>query len=97
IEALVRLASGGDELACKALLQLLLPGLVRLAHELGPSLGGTWAAGREVLSLSVVYLRRLGTSQIRCDPAWYVLRSVKRDLVVDHRRLRTRPDRLTPV
>jgi hypothetical protein len=96
IEALVRLASGSDELAFKALLQLLLPGLICVAQKLGPSLGGTWAAGCEVLSLAAVYIRRLDTSAIRCSPAWYVVHSVEHDLKQEHRRDRVRRDRVPP-
>lgn len=96
VEALVRLASRGDHLALKALLQLLRPGLVGLARELAFAYGGTSAAGREVLAQAAIYLRRLGSTDIRCSPAWYVIQSVKRDLVDDHRRNCARAGRLTP-
>ncbi|MGH9191312.1 MAG: hypothetical protein ACRDZ0_02415, partial [Acidimicrobiales bacterium] len=79
--ALARLAAGGDDLAARALLQLLVPGLVRLAARWRWQLGGIAAAGWEVLGHASVYIARLRHVDIGCSPAGYVLRSVERDLV----------------
>jgi hypothetical protein len=83
--ALARLTGAGDDLAARALLQLLLPGLVRLAVRWRPTFGGISAAGCEVLSRAAAYIGHLRRADIRCSPAGYVLRSVNRDLVDEAR------------
>jgi DNA-directed RNA polymerase specialized sigma24 family protein len=78
--AVARLAAGGDPLARRALLQLLVPGLVRLAGRWRRQLGGMDDAGWEVLARASEYVARLGAGTVACSPAGYVLRSVERDL-----------------
>lgn len=87
-KALARLAAQGEDLAARALLQLLLPGLVSTAAQWSSAYGGTWAAGLEVLASAVGYIARLGHG-VSCHPAFYVLRSVKRDLATEARKART--------
>ena len=87
-EALARLAAQGDDLAARALLQLLLPGLVRTAAQWGSAYGGTWAAGLEVLASAARYIARLRHG-VSCHPAFYVLRSVRRDRATETRKART--------
>jgi DNA-directed RNA polymerase specialized sigma24 family protein len=83
--AVARLAAGGDPLARRALLQLLVPGLVRLAGRWRRQLGGMDDAGWEVLARATEYVARLGAGTVACSPAGYVLRSVERDLASDAR------------
>lgn len=79
--AVGRLHQAGDDLAARALLQLLLPGLIDLAsrhrHRFGGSVND---AGAEIISLAGIYLARL-RGPINCSPAGYVLWSIHRDLV----------------
>ncbi len=84
--AVGRLAAAGDALAARALLQLLVPGLAALAGRWRWRLGGTDAAGWEVVSRAAEYVARLARADIRCSPAGYVLRSVERDLANAARR-----------
>jgi hypothetical protein len=89
--AVGRLAAGGDALAARALLQLLVPGLAAVAGRWRWRLGGTEAAGWEVVARAAEYVARLARADIRCSPAGYVLRSVERDLA-DAARRRARAD-----
>jgi hypothetical protein len=97
-QALARLAAGRDDLAARALLQLLVPGLVRLAARWRWQLGGSYAAGWEVITRAGIHIARLPDTKITCSVAGWLLRSVERDLVDDRRRTRrhelelTRPD-----
>jgi hypothetical protein len=82
--ALARLHVAGDDLAGRALLQLLVPGLLRLTALWRTRLpGGVREAGWEVITRATLYIGRLRDHDIRCAPAGYVLRSVHRDLVLD--------------
>jgi len=89
--AVARLAARDDPLARRALLQLLVPGLVRLAARWRRQLGGMDEAGWEVLARASEYVARLGAGTVACSPAGYVLRSVERDLAHAARR-RARSD-----
>ncbi len=95
--ALARLSAAGDDLAARAMLQLLAPGLVRLAVRWCPTYGGMSAAGCEVLSRAAGYIGRLRYAEVRCSPAGYILRSVNRDLVDETRVAATIRDQLAPV
>jgi DNA-directed RNA polymerase specialized sigma24 family protein len=83
--AVARLVAGGDPLARRVLLQLLVPGLVRLAGRWRRQLGGMDEAGWEVLARASEYVARLADGTVACSPAGYVLRSVERDLACDAR------------
>jgi DNA-directed RNA polymerase specialized sigma24 family protein len=87
-QALAALAADGDDLAARALLQLLVPGLVRLAARWRWQLEGMAAAGWEVLARAGVYIARLRTTEITGSVAGWVLRSIERDLIDDARRAR---------
>lgn len=79
--AVGRLHQGGDDLAARALLQLLLPGLIRLASRYRHRFEGrVGEAGGEIISLAGLYIARL-RGPVTCSPAGYVLRSIERDLV----------------
>jgi hypothetical protein len=94
----VRLAAGRDDLAARALLQLLVPGLVRLAARWRWQLGGSYAASWEVITRAGTHIARLPDTQITCTIAGWLLGSIERDLSDDRRRARrhalelTRPD-----
>ena len=94
--ALARLTAAGDDLAARAMLQILVPGLVRLAARWCPTLGGMPAAGCEVLARAAGYIGHLRQAEIRCSPAGYILRSVNRDLVDETRLAATIRDQLAP-
>jgi hypothetical protein len=79
--ALARLSIVGDELATRALLQLLVPGLVRLAVRWRTVFGSLTDAGGEVVSRAAIYIERLKEIDTTCSPAGYVLCSVNRDLI----------------
>ena len=79
--ALARLSIAGDELATRALLQLLVPGLVRLAARWRTVFGSLTEAGGEVVSRAALYIERLKEIDTTCNPAGYVLYSVNRDLI----------------
>lgn len=83
--ALARLSVAGDELATRALLQLLVPGLLRLAAR-WRALGSLADPDGEVISRAAVYLSRLGEADIACNPAGWLLWSVHRDLLYEFRR-----------
>jgi DNA-directed RNA polymerase specialized sigma24 family protein len=87
-QALAALAAGGDDLAARALLQLLVPGLVRLAARWRWQLEGMTAAGWEVISRASIYVARLGSTEITGSVAGWVLRSIERDLIDDAQRAR---------
>lgn len=79
--AVARLHIAGDDLAGRVLLQLLVPGMVRLTARwrmLMP--GGVSEAGWEILTRAASYIALLRVREIRCVPAGYILRSVHRDL-----------------
>src|SRR5690606_9406853 len=79
-----RLSVAGDDLASRALLQLLVPGLVRLAGR-WTNHHGDRDTGWDVIARAVDYIGRLRERPIRCSPAGYILRSIERDLVRDAR------------
>jgi DNA-directed RNA polymerase specialized sigma24 family protein len=87
-QALAALAAGGDDLAARALLQLLVPGLVRLAARWRWQLEGMTAAGWEVIARAGIYIARLGATTVTGSVAGWLLRSIERDLVDDARRAR---------
>jgi hypothetical protein len=87
-QALAALAADGDDLAARALLQLLVPGLVRLAARWRWQLEGMAAAGWEVIARAGIYIARLRTTEVTGSVAGWLLRSVERDLVDDARRAR---------
>jgi hypothetical protein len=87
-QALAALAGAGDELAGRALLQLLLPGLVRLADRWRWQLEGMDTAVWEVVARAGLHIARLAHTTITGSVAGWLLRSVERDLVDDLRRSR---------
>jgi Helix-turn-helix domain of resolvase len=87
-QALATLAGTGDDLAARALLQLLVPGLVRLAVRWRWQLDGMDAAGWEVIARAGLHIGRLAHTRISGSVAGWLLRSVERDLVDDARRTR---------
>jgi DNA-directed RNA polymerase specialized sigma24 family protein len=84
--ALADLAAAGDGLAARALLQLLVPGLVRLAARWRWQLEGMDAAGWEVIARAGLHIARLANTEISGSVAGWLLRSVERDLVDDCQR-----------
>lgn len=93
--AVARLHVAGDDLAARTLLQLLVPGLIRLTALWGNRLpGGVREAGWEVIGRAGLYIGRYRDGDITCAPAGYILRSVHRDLTGDakteHHRSTTR-------
>jgi hypothetical protein len=80
-QALAVLAASGDDLAARALLQLLIPGLVRLAARWRWQLDGMNAAGWEVIARAGLHIARLADTEITSSIAGWLLRSVERDLV----------------
>jgi DNA-directed RNA polymerase specialized sigma24 family protein len=93
-KALAALAATGDNLAARALLQLLVPGLVRLAARWRWQLEGMDAAGWEVIARAGLHIARLADTEITGSVAGWLLRSVERDLVDDCRRARRATDGL---
>jgi DNA-directed RNA polymerase specialized sigma24 family protein len=93
-QALAALAAAGDDLAARALLQLLVPGLVRLAARWRWQLDGMDAAGWEVIARAGLHIARLPDTEINGSVAGWLLRSVERDLVDDCRRSRRLADGL---
>jgi hypothetical protein len=93
-DALAAVASAGDDLAARALLQLLVPGLVRLAARWRWQLNGMSAAGWEVIARAGLYIARLADTEITGSVAGWLLRSVERDLVDDCQRARRAGDDL---
>jgi hypothetical protein len=87
-QALAALAAAGDDLAARALLQLLLPGLVRLADRWRWQLDGMDAAVWEVIARASLHIARLADTMITGSVAGWLVRSIERDLVDDHRRTR---------
>jgi hypothetical protein len=87
-QALAALAAEGDDLAARALLQLLVPGLVRLAVRWRWQLEGMTAAGWEVIARAGIYIARLEATEVTGSVAGWLLRSIERDLVDDARRAR---------
>jgi DNA-directed RNA polymerase specialized sigma24 family protein len=87
-QALAALAAAGDDVAARALLQLLVPGLVRLAARWRWQLEGMSAAGWEVIARAGLYIARLADTQITGSVAGWLLRSIERDLIDDCRRAR---------
>ena len=86
--ALAALAAAGDDLAARALLQLLVPGLVRLAARWRWQLEGMTAAGWEVIARAGIYIARPRTTEVTGSVAGWLLRSIERDLIDDARRAR---------
>jgi DNA-directed RNA polymerase specialized sigma24 family protein len=93
-DALAALAAAGDDLAARALLQLLVPGLVRLAGRWRWRLDGMNAAGWDVIARAGLYIARLADTEITGSVAGWLLRSVERDLVDDCQRARRAGDDL---
>jgi DNA-directed RNA polymerase specialized sigma24 family protein len=87
-DALAAVASAGDELAARALPQLLVPGLVRLAARWRGQLNGMSAAGWDIIARAALYIARLADAQINGSVAGWLMRSVERDLIDDDRRAR---------
>lgn len=84
--AVARLHVQGDDLAGRALLQLLVPGMIRLTarwHRRFP--GRSVEAGWEIITRASLYIALLRHRDIRCAPAGYVLTSIARDLAVEAR------------
>jgi hypothetical protein len=94
-QALAALAGEGDDLAARALLQLLVPGLVRLAVRWRWQLEGMTAAGWEVIARAGIYIARLGATEVTGSVAGWLVRSIERDLVDDARRARRSRAELT--
>lgn len=85
-QALATLAAEGDDVAARALLQLLLPGLVRLADRWRWQLEDMDTAVWEVIARAGLHIARLAHTQITCSVAGWLLRSIERDMVDDRRR-----------
>lgn len=86
-EAVARLHVAGDDLAGRALLQLLIPGMIRIAARWSTRLsGGVTEACWEVITRSSIYIAGLREGVVDCSPAGYVLQSVHRDLVISDRK-----------
>jgi hypothetical protein len=82
--AITRLHIAGDDLAGRALLQLIVPGLIRLTALWRTRLpGGVREAGWETITRASLYIAWLRQRDIHCAPAGYILRSVHRDLTLD--------------
>jgi hypothetical protein len=94
-QAVARLAAAGDDLAARALLQLLIPGLARLAARWRPRFGGMDAAGSEVIARAGLYIARLPEADATVNVAGGVLRSIERDMHDELRRERRRGVQLT--
>jgi len=83
VDAMVRLHRMGDDLAGRALLQLVVPGLVFLAarwrHDIDRPHDGGW----EVVGAAAIYIARLGRGEIVCGAtvAGNLLRTVNRQLI----------------
>ncbi|MGH9290232.1 MAG: hypothetical protein ACRD0V_18385 [Acidimicrobiales bacterium] len=74
-----------EELATRALPQLLVPGLLRLAAR-WRALGSLADPDGEVISRAAVYLSRLKEADIACNPTGWLLWSVHCDLLYEFRR-----------
>ncbi|MGH9209050.1 MAG: hypothetical protein ACRD2C_00025 [Acidimicrobiales bacterium] len=82
--AIARLHIDGEDLAGRALLQLFVPGMVRLTAKWRDRIpGGVHAAGWEVVARSAQYIWQLRERRIRSAPAGYVLSSIHRDLLME--------------
>jgi hypothetical protein len=75
--ALVRLTAGGDELAARALLQLLVPGLVLITTDLG----NRDEVASAVVSTAWLHIARIRAGVLRCRTPQFVWRSVRRDVI----------------
>jgi hypothetical protein len=75
-----------DDVAARALLQLLIPGLVGLANRWRHRFDGIGAAGWEVIARATELINRLRSHTIHCSPAGYIIRSIERDLAIQVRR-----------
>jgi hypothetical protein len=84
--ALARLTARGDALAARALLQLLVPGLVRLANRLD----STQATAGAVVSAAWYHIARIQAGDVECRTPGLVLRSVRRDVIYTPERRRRR-------
>lgn len=78
-----------------ALLQILVPGLVRLAARRRWQLDGMPAGGWEAIARAGIYIARLGEFEITGSVAGWLLGSVERDLIDDTRRARRTAVQLT--
>jgi hypothetical protein len=84
-QAQAALAAAGDDLAGRAL-QILVPGMVRLAARWRWQLEGMTEAGWEVIARAGIYVARLDEFEIAGSVAGWLPRSVERDLIDDTRR-----------
>jgi hypothetical protein len=75
--ALVRLTAAGDELAARALLQLLVPGLVLITTDLG----NRDEVASAVVSTAWLHIARIRAGVLRCRTPQFVWRSVRRDVI----------------
>lgn len=89
--AVARLHIGGDDLAGRVLLQLLIPGMTVVAAKWRPQYSGVSEACWDVITRTSIYIAQLRERTIRCSPAGYALVSVRRDLALEARR-RARDD-----
>jgi hypothetical protein len=85
--AVARLHVAGDDLARRTLLQLLVPGMGRLARRWQTAFDDDREeAAWEVVTLAYRYIDRLRDHPVQCGTATYVLRSVERDISVQARK-----------
>jgi hypothetical protein len=75
--ALARLTASGDELAARALLQLLVPGLVLITTDLG----NRDEVVSAVVSTAWLHIARIRAGVLRCRTPQFVWRSVRRDVI----------------
>lgn len=87
--AIARITATGDHLAARVLLQLLIPGLVRIARDLEGGRLDDCTSG-DVISAAWCYIERLRVGDLYWWAPTYLLRSVRRDLLARRVRERTR-------
>lgn len=77
-QALVSITRSGDQLAARALLQLMIPGLVRLAVRLRSTQRPELAD--DLIAATWRHIARIQHGDLRCHTADYILRSARRDV-----------------
>jgi DNA-directed RNA polymerase specialized sigma24 family protein len=77
-QALVTITRSGDRLAARALLQLMLPGLVRLAIRLRSTQRPELAD--DLIAATWRHIARIQQGDLHCHTADYILRSARRDV-----------------